>query len=83
MKLLNPQMDRRALLKSSLLGGILASPLLAATVALALLGNAAICGIISGPHDRYGSRLVWIAVCTVLIARLKRRQKDPDPLRTA
>ena len=30
--------------------------LLAATVALALLGNAFICGVISGPHDRYGAR---------------------------
>jgi hypothetical protein len=28
--------------------------LLAATVSLALLGNAFICGVISGPHDRYG-----------------------------
>ena len=32
------------------------------TIALALLGNAAFCGIISNPHDRYGSRIVWIAV---------------------
>ena len=42
--------------------------LLAATVCFALLGNAAICGTISGPHDRYGARLVWIATFTVLIA---------------
>jgi hypothetical protein len=59
--------------------------LLTATVALALLGNAAICGIISGPHDRYGSRLVWIATCTLAIAAMKRRQPDarrgdPAPL---
>lgn len=58
--------------------------LLTATVALALLGNAAICGIISGPHDRYGSRLVWIATCAVMIAAMKRRQRnerrsDPAP----
>jgi hypothetical protein len=58
--------------------------LLAATVCLALLGNAAICGVISGPHDRYGSRLVWIAVFTVVIATLKRWQRnDRDPSRTA
>jgi hypothetical protein len=60
--------------------------LLAATVCLALLGNAAICAIISGPHDRYGSRLVWIAVFTVMIAVFKRRQSDDrpgDPSRTA
>jgi hypothetical protein len=42
--------------------------LLAATVCFALLGNAAICGVISGPHDRYGARLVWIATFTALIA---------------
>jgi hypothetical protein len=36
--------------------------ILGATIALALLGNAAVCGIISNPHDRYGSRIVWIAV---------------------
>jgi hypothetical protein len=42
--------------------------LLAATVTIALLGNAVICGVISGPHDRYGARLVWIATFTALIA---------------
>ena len=42
--------------------------LLAATVCFALLGNAVICGIISGPHDRYGARLAWIATFTVLLA---------------
>src|SRR4029077_20884125 len=35
--------------------------LLTATVSLALLGNAFVCGVISGPHDRYGARLVWVA----------------------
>ena len=42
--------------------------LLAATVTFALLGNAVICGVISGPHDRYGARLAWIATFTALIA---------------
>ncbi|SDI13243.1 hypothetical protein SAMN05216338_1017174 [Bradyrhizobium sp. Rc2d] len=42
--------------------------LLAATVTLALLGNAFICGVISGPHDRYGARMVWIATFVVLTA---------------
>ena len=46
--------------------------LLAATVSLALLGNAFVCGVISGPHDRYGSRLAWIATFAVLIATLRR-----------
>ncbi|MCG6205641.1 hypothetical protein LPW26_13400 [Rhodopseudomonas sp. HC1] len=45
--------------------------LLAGFVATALLGNAMICGIISGPHDRYGSRIVWIATFVVLIAAIK------------
>jgi len=42
--------------------------LLASTVTLALLGNAFICGVISGPHDRYGARLVWLATFVVLMA---------------
>lgn len=42
--------------------------LLAATAALALLGNAFLCGVISGPHDRYGARMAWIAVFVTLLA---------------
>lgn len=42
--------------------------LLAATVTLALLGNAFICAAISGPHDRYGARMVWVATFVVLMA---------------
>jgi hypothetical protein len=34
---------------------------LAMTAALAILANAAVCGVLSNPHDRYGARLVWIA----------------------
>jgi len=34
---------------------------LALFVFLALLGNALICGALSNPHDRYQSRLVWLA----------------------
>jgi hypothetical protein len=45
--------------------------LLAATIALALLGNAFVCGVISGPHDRYGARMVWIATLVVLIAAFR------------
>jgi hypothetical protein len=41
--------------------------LLTATVATALLGNAVICGVISGPHDRYGARLVWLATFVVFL----------------
>jgi hypothetical protein len=52
--------------------------LLAATVSFALLGNALICGVISGPHDRYGARLVWIATFTVLLAAA-RFFEDEEP----
>jgi hypothetical protein len=42
--------------------------MLAAFISAALLGNAFICAVISGPHDRYGARLVWLATFTVLVA---------------
>jgi hypothetical protein len=55
--------------------------LLVATVTLALLGNAVICGVMSGPHDRYGARIVWVATFVVLIAAAKhsaqRRGSEP------
>ena len=53
--------------------------MLAATVSLALLGNAFICGVISGPHDRYGARLAWIATFVVLIAAARRFAGDDEP----
>jgi hypothetical protein len=40
---------------------------LAATCALAMIGNAVFCGVISNPHDRYGSRMVWIAAFAVML----------------
>jgi hypothetical protein len=42
--------------------------LFAGTITLALLANAAFCGVISNPHDRYGSRIVWIAAFAVALA---------------
>ncbi|UWU90265.1 hypothetical protein [Bradyrhizobium sp. CB1015] len=50
--------------------------LLAGTVTLALLGNAFICGVISGPHDRYGARMVWVATFVVLMALTRRWGED-------
>ena len=50
--------------------------LLAATVTLALLGNAFICAVISGPHDRYGARMVWVATFVVLMAVARRFGED-------
>jgi hypothetical protein len=53
--------------------------LLAATVSLALLGNAFICGVISGPHDRYGARMAWIATFAVLISAVRHFTDHDEP----
>jgi hypothetical protein len=53
--------------------------LLAATVSIALLGNAFICGVISGPHDRYGARMVWIATLVALIAAVRHFTGEGEP----
>ena len=45
--------------------------MLAATVALAVLANAFVCGAVSGPHDRYGARLAWVATFVVIVALLR------------
>ncbi len=49
---------------------------LAAAVALALLANAFVCGALSNPHDRYGARMVWLAVFVVVLAALAWRRAD-------
>ena len=49
---------------------------LPATVLLALLGNAIICGTFSNPHDRYQSRLMWLPALALLLARAR----DPRAL---
>lgn len=41
---------------------------LCAFVLLALLGNAVICGVLSNPHDRYQSRIVWLATLCAILA---------------
>jgi hypothetical protein len=46
---------------------------LAATIMLALLGNAFVCGALSNPNDRYGARMVWLAVFVVILAALASR----------
>ena len=45
--------------------------LLTGTVALAVLGNAFVCGALSGPHDRYGARIAWIATFAVLLILMR------------
>jgi hypothetical protein len=41
---------------------------LALFVFFALLGNAFICGALSNPHDRYQSRVVWLASLVAIVA---------------
>jgi hypothetical protein len=53
--------------------------LLAGTVTLALLGNAFVCAVISGPHDRYGARMAWVATFTVLIAAVRHFSGEDAP----
>jgi hypothetical protein len=45
--------------------------LLSGTVALAILSNAAVCGVLSGPHDRYGARMAWLATFAVLLILMR------------
>jgi hypothetical protein len=42
--------------------------LLPAFIILALMGNAAICGTFSGPHDRYQSRVIWLPTFVILLS---------------
>jgi hypothetical protein len=45
------------------------SGVLPAFILLALIGNAFVCGVFSGPHGRYQSRIMWLpAFAVVLIA---------------
>lgn len=65
-----------------LLGAALAGPgLLApfwgmvAVTALSLLGNAFVCGVLSGPHDRYQARMIWLLPMLAMIALAMIRRK--------
>jgi hypothetical protein len=52
--------------------------LLAATASFAVLGNAFVCAVISGPHDRYGARLAWVATFVVLISAIRSLSGDDE-----
>jgi hypothetical protein len=41
--------------------------LLPLVLAVALMGNAIICGVFSNPHDRYQSRLMWLPAFVLLL----------------
>ena len=55
---------------------------LAFTVAVAILGNAVVCGMFANPHDRYGARVVWLATLVVAIVPwlvgTRRHQRSKD-----
>jgi len=51
---------------------------LCATVLLALLGNAVICGVLSNPDDRYQNRLIWLAVLAAAIVAAEWRRSRTD-----
>jgi hypothetical protein len=38
-----------------------------AFILLALLGNAAVCGVLSNPHNRYQSRMIWLPTLALLL----------------
>jgi hypothetical protein len=44
---------------------------LAAFCMVAVLANAFVCGVLSNPHDRYGARLIWLAVAAAAIAGVR------------
>ena len=50
---------------------------------LALLANAFVCGGLANPHDRYGARVVWLAVFTAGLTLVhfyeRRRAARPAP----
>ncbi len=44
---------------------------LAGMMVVAVVANAAFCGILSNPHDRYGARVIWLISLAVGIAALQ------------
>lgn len=44
-------------------------------VVLGFLGNAFVCGALSNPHDRYQSRIVWLALFCSVIAAIRMDQR--------
>jgi hypothetical protein len=43
------------------------SAVLPAFVLLAIVGNAFVCGVFSGPHGRYQSRIMWLPALAVVL----------------
>jgi hypothetical protein len=53
--------------------------LLAATTALAILANAFVTGALSGPHDRYGARVAWLATLVVAMVPWRAILRERGP----
>ncbi|MEJ0025528.1 MAG: hypothetical protein WDN01_05820 [Rhizomicrobium sp.] len=49
---------------------------LPAFVLLALLGNAFVCGVFSGPHGRYQSRIMWLPTFAVILIAWPRIESE-------
>lgn len=45
-------------------------------VILGVLFNATVCGAMSGPHDRYQARVIWLIPLAALLFAYRRRAKD-------
>jgi hypothetical protein len=58
--------------RALVLGAFDETALLASSAMLAILANAFVCGVLSGPHDRYGARTVWLATFAVALAVMRR-----------
>ncbi len=52
---------------------------LMAVVAMALLGNAFVCGALSNPHDRYQNCVVWLALFASVIGAIRLDQRMLKP----
>jgi hypothetical protein len=53
--------------------------LIATTAALAILANAFITGALSGPHDRYGARIAWLATFVIIMAGWRAYEREQPP----
>lgn len=53
------------------------SGLLPAFVLCALIGNAVVCGIFSGPHGRYQSRIMWLPAFAIMLIAWPRVEAEP------
>lgn len=52
---------------------------LVVAVLCALIGNAAICGVMVGSSDRYQARLVWLATLALVLALMPTRNEETAP----